>query len=168
MKTKYFLIIMILGFQFCFSQVPASDSIALNAATLKIEKAEHERISLENQMALEKADKERVKELEKAEKEREKAEKAQKKAEKELKKLEKERKKLDKARSNVAKDKKRISSQSKDIVKNTEKFEKLKRKGKLSPNDEIKWLDRLKKKQEKLEDLKEDLKKSEKKLDKLD
>jgi colicin import membrane protein len=44
----------------------------------------------------------------------------------------------------------------------------LKRKGKLSPNDEIKWLDRLKKKQEKLEDLKEDLKKSEKELDKLD
>ena len=81
MKTKHFLIIMILGLQFCFSQVPTSDSLALKTATLKIEKAEHERISLEKQMALEKAEKERIKEFEKAEKEREKAEKDRKKAE---------------------------------------------------------------------------------------
>lgn len=40
MKTKYFIIVLILGLQFCFSQEPVSDSLAYNNANAKLELAE--------------------------------------------------------------------------------------------------------------------------------
>ncbi|WP_179021683.1 hypothetical protein [Winogradskyella forsetii] len=75
---------------------------------------------------------------EKLEKEAKKAEKAQKKAEKELKKAEKELKKKEKLQSNFEK-------AERNLEKSQSKYEKLKRKGKLSPEDERKWLDKLEK-----------------------
>ena len=86
----------------------------------------------------------------KLEKEMEKAEKAQKKAEKEQKRAEKALKKKEKAQDRYE----RAGKKYKDAQK---KYEKLKRKGKLSPQDDAKWLD-------KLEDLKEDVEKAKKKM----
>ena len=82
--------------------------------------------------------------LEKAEKEQKKAEKKQKQAEKKQKKAEKEVKKREKAQSNLEKAHKKYK-------KDTEKYEKLKTKGKLSPEDEGKWLKKLEKQKEKIE-----------------
>ncbi|WP_204344230.1 hypothetical protein [Psychroserpens algicola] len=90
------------------------------------------------------------KEAEKLEKDKKKAEKAQKKAEKEAKRAEKALKKKQKAQDKFEKANKKL----KDAEK---KYEKLKRKGKLSPNDELKWLD-------KLEGLREDVAKAKKKM----
>ncbi|MGS2725478.1 hypothetical protein ACU8DI_02635 [Psychroserpens sp. BH13MA-6] len=83
------------------------------------------------------------KEMRKAEKSIKKAEKAQKKAEKELKRKEKAQKKFEKA--------------SKKYKEAQKKYDRLKRKGKLSPEDDAKWL-------KKLENLKEDAERAKKKL----
>ena len=98
------------------------------------------------------------------EKERAAAEKAIKKAEKEQKKAEKEQKKAEKAQKKAEKElKARQKAQSKfedaneDYKDGLAKYEKLKEKGKLSPNDEAKWL-------KKIEGLKEDIEKAKKKL----
>ncbi len=80
--------------------------------------------------------KQALKDAEKLEKEKQKAEKAQKKAEKAQKKAEKALKQQQKAQSRLDKATKKLESSQK-------KFEKLKRKGKLSPQDEAKWLERL-------------------------
>jgi len=90
------------------------------------------------------------KEAKKLEKETKKAEKAQKKAEKEQKRAEKALKKKEKAQSKFEKAGKKYKAAQK-------KYEKLKKKGKLSPQDEVKWL-------EKLEKLKENLDKAKRKL----
>ncbi|MFD0990237.1 hypothetical protein ACFQ1R_09025 [Mariniflexile jejuense] len=90
------------------------------------------------------------KEREAAEKAIKKAEKEQKKAEKRLKKAEKEIKAKEKAQS-------KFDDANDDYNDAIKKYEKLKRKGKLSPNDEAKWL-------EKIADLKEDIEKAKKKL----
>lgn len=91
----------------------------------------------------------------KAEKELEKAEKA---AAKEAKKLEKERKAIEKEKKRVEKflkAKEKAQSNFEDATKNynngVEKYEKLKNKGKLSPNDEAKWLKKINKLQENLQ-----------------
>lgn len=76
------------------------------------------------------------KQAEKLEKEKKKAEKAQKKAEKKQKKAEKALKKKLKAQKKLDKATKKLESSQK-------KYNKLKGKGKLSPEDEAKWLDKL-------------------------
>ena len=96
--------------------------------------------SLKRQIALEKAEAEQKK----AEKERKKAEKKQKQAEKAQKKAENEVKKREKAQSNLAKSQKKYK-------RDTEKYENLKTKGKLSPEDEGKWLKKLNKQKENIE-----------------
>ena len=90
------------------------------------------------------------KELEKAEKQQEKAEKAQKKAEREQKRAEKELKKRKKAQDRFDRANDKLDSALK-------KYDRLKRKGKLSPQDEAKWLD-------KIENLREDVAKAKKRL----
>lgn len=100
--------------------------------------------------AAEKLEKKKVKTAEKLEKDKKKAEKAQKKAEKEQKRAEKALKKKQKAQNNFEKATKKLESSQK-------KYDKLKRKGKLSPQDEVKWL-------EKLEGYREAIEKAKKKL----
>ena len=95
------------------------------------------------QKALEKERAAAEKAIKKAEKEQKKAEKAQKKAEKELKARQKAQSKFEDA--------------NEDYKDGLAKYEKLKEKGKLSPNDEAKWL-------KKIEGLKEDIEKAKKKL----
>ncbi|WP_178990770.1 hypothetical protein [Winogradskyella schleiferi] len=95
-----------------------------------------EAIVISDKMKLE--DIKRKEAAEKLEKEAKKAEKAQKKAERELKKAEKELKKKEKLQSNFEK-------AERNLEKSQSKYEKLKRKGKLSPEDERKWLDKLEK-----------------------
>ncbi|WP_152572179.1 hypothetical protein [Jejuia pallidilutea] len=88
--------------------------------------------------------------LEKAEKQQKRAEKQQKKAEQKQKKAEKILKQKEKAQAN----------HDKAIIKHEnaiEKYEKLKNKGKLSPEDERKWL-------EKIEKLNTNISKTKKKL----
>ncbi|WP_372757367.1 hypothetical protein [Mariniflexile sp.] len=89
-------------------------------------------------------------EREAAEKAIKKAEKEQKKAEKALKKAEKEIKAKEKAQA-------KFDDANEDYTDAIAKYEKLKKKGKLSPNDEAKWL-------KKIEGLKEDIAKAKKKL----
>ena len=91
-----------------------------------------------------------LKETEKAEKELRKAEKSQRKAVKEMKKAEKELKTRERAQS-------KFEDANDDYNDAVKKYEKLKKKGKLSPNDEAKWL-------KKIEDLKEDIKKAKRKI----
>jgi len=91
-----------------------------------------------------------LKETEKLEKEKKKAEKAQKKAEK-------AQKKAEKALKQQLKAQKRLDKATKKLESSQKKYEKLKRKGKLSPQDETKWLDRI-------EGYKEDIVKAKKKI----
>lgn len=99
--------------------------------------------TLSKQKALEAERKIAEKAIKKAESDQKKAEKKQKKAEKELKAREKAQSKFEDAGDDYN-----------DAIK---KYEKFKKKGKLSPNDEVKWL-------EKIEDLKEDIDKAKRKL----
>lgn len=80
----------------------------------------------------------KIKEAKKVEKNLEKAEKDQKKAEKRQKKAEKALKQKEKAQSNFEKAGEKYNSALK-------KYEKLNSKGKLSPEDEKKWLDKIEK-----------------------
>ncbi|MBC3756946.1 hypothetical protein H7U19_00925 [Hyunsoonleella sp. SJ7] len=77
-------------------------------------------------------------ETERVEKQLEKAEKEQKKAEKKQKQAEKALKKKQKAQSNFEK-----ATKKHEVA--TKKYEKLKKKGKLSPQDEQKWLEKIEK-----------------------
>ena len=106
--------------------------------------------TLNKQTALDKERKEAEKAIKKAEKEQNKAEKEQRKAEKELKKAEKELKAKEKAQS-------KFEDANDDYTNAIKKYDKLKKKGKLSPNDEAKWL-------EKIDGLKADIDKTKKKL----
>jgi len=96
------------------------------------------------------ADKALDEERKRAEKVVKKAESDLKNAEKKQKKAEKELKARDKAQSNYEK----AGNKYNDAI---EKYEKLKRKGKLSPNDEAKWL-------EKIDNLNKDIDKARRKL----
>lgn len=95
---------------------------------------------------LDKAKKKEEKKLKKSEKQQKKAEKKQKKAEKEVKLKEKAKKNFEKAE--------RI------YEKSQKKFNKLKSKGKLSTEDETKWLKKLEKQKEQIAKAKKKLKKS--------
>lgn len=95
------------------------------------------------QEAVEKAQKEAEKAQKKAERAQKKAEKAQKKAEKELKAKQKAQSKFENAQKNYK--------------KSVAKYERLKNRGKLSPNNEAKWL-------KKLDGLKEDIEKAKRNL----
>ena len=99
--------------------------------------------TLNKQTALDKERKEAEKAIKKAEKEQNKAEKEQRRAEKELKAKEKAQSKFEDAND--------------DYTNAIKKYDKLKKKGKLSPNDEAKWL-------EKIDGLKADIDKTKKKL----
>jgi outer membrane biosynthesis protein TonB len=98
-----------------------------------------------------------IKEEEKAQKEAEKRKKAQEKAEKEVKKAEKKQKKAEKALKKKEKVQKRFEKANDKLESAQKKYDKLKRKGKLSPDDEAKWL-------KKLEGLQRDIVKTKKKL----
>nr|WP_321232539.1 hypothetical protein [uncultured Psychroserpens sp.] len=87
---------------------------------------------------------------EKLEKDNKRAEKAQKRAERDAKKAEKALKKKQKAQNRYEKANKRLKVAQK-------KYDKLKKKGKLSPNDELKWID-------KLEGMREDIAKAKKRM----
>ncbi|WP_445736422.1 hypothetical protein [Mariniflexile sp.] len=113
--------------------------------TSKLSEAEQTSIreALSRKEALEAEHRKAEKAVKDAEKEQKRAEKKQKKAEKELKAREKAQSKFEDA--------------NKDYTKATAKYEKLKKRGKLSPNDEAKWL-------EKIQDLKEDIDKTKRNL----
>jgi hypothetical protein len=111
--------------------------------TLTLEERKEIKANLEEKIRQEKAKEETEKKIEKAEKEQKRAENKQKKAEKALKKREKEHSNFEKS---VKKHEDAIS-----------KYEKLKRKGKLSPEDEGKWL-------KKIDKLKEANEKAQRKL----
>lgn len=166
-QMKYILVVLFLGFGW-FSNaqvveregkkyVVKKDKILLDGndvtATFSVEeqaKIRAEFSKLEEEIKLKKKEEER---LEKAEKERKKAEKAQKKAEKEQKKAEKALKQKEKAQSDYNK-------AIKDLEQAQSKFERLKNKGKLSPNDEAKWLEKIQKLNEKIEKAEKKLKRS--------
>lgn len=98
------------------------------------------------------------KNLEKAEKERKKSEKEQKRAEKEQKQAEKKQKSAEKE---LKQKENAQSNYNKAIKKHKEaqkKYEKLKGKGKLSPIDEQKWLEKIEKLNEKVSKTKRRLK----------
>lgn len=96
----------------------------------------------------------------KIEKERKDAEKALKQAEKAQKKAEKEQRKAEKALKKKQDAQDAFAKASKRLSKNQAKYDKLKRKGKLSPNDEIDWLKKLKKYREDVADAQEKLSRS--------
>ncbi|MDO7170945.1 hypothetical protein [Mariniflexile sp. AS56] len=112
-------------------------------STLSVEEQSGVWEAMNKQKALDDEREEAEKAIKKAENEQKKAEKKQKKAEKELKAREKAQSKFEDANDDY-----------KDALS---KYEKLKNKGKLSPNDEAKWL-------EKIQDLKEDIAKAKRKL----
>lgn len=112
-------------------------------ASLISEKLKLEKLAKKEEEKANKASKKLEKDTKKAKKSQKKAEKAQKRAENELKKKEKLQSNFEKAQRN--------------LKKGQEKYEKLKKRGKLSPVDDIKWL-------KKLETLSEKLKKAKGKL----
>lgn len=94
-----------------------------------------------------------AKKLKNAEKEQKKAEKGRKRAESKQKKAEKELKQKEKIQSNYEK-------AAKNYEQAQSKYERLKEKGKLSPKDEAKWLEKIKKLNERLEKAEKKLKRS--------
>lgn len=83
--------------------------------------------------------------LENKEKEQAKAEKKAKKAEKEAKKAQKKAKKAEKALKQKIKAQERLEKAIGKLEDAQDKYLKLKNKGKLSPNDEAKWLKKIEK-----------------------
>ena len=61
-----------------------------------------------------------------------------------------------------------MEDNKKDLEKDKEKFEKLRRKGKLNTEEELKWREKILKKENKALELQLDLEKAQNKLDKLD
>lgn len=109
------------------------------------------------QEALIKATQEAEKVKKAAEKEKKKIEKAEKKAEKEKKELAKEKKELAKKEKNAQKAKDKFNNANDNYEDNLAKYEKLKSKGKLSPNAEDKWL-------KKIDGLKQNIEKARRRL----
>ncbi|PID69226.1 MAG: hypothetical protein CR989_02895 [Flavobacteriales bacterium] len=116
------------------------DKIFLDGVDVTTSLNDAERTAIKTTLAEKLAREKKLKEAEeaqkKAEKKQKKAEKSQKKAEKKLKKRENAQKALEKSQKKHKKD--------------MAKYEKLKRKGKLSPEDEGKWLKKLEKQKEKI------------------
>jgi regulator of protease activity HflC (stomatin/prohibitin superfamily) len=112
-------------------------------STLSLDEQQEIKMTVEKNKEILADTKKREKNIKKAENKQKSAEKKQKKAEKALKQKEK-------AQSNFEKSEKKYNEA-------IEKYEKLKKKGKLSPQDEGKWL-------EKIEDLKKDHQKAKGKL----
>lgn len=136
---------------------------ALIKATQEAEKvkkaAEKEKKKIEK--AEKKAEKQAENEKKKIEKEKKKAEKekekAKKEAEKEKKELAKEKKELAKKEKNAQKAKDKFNNANDNYEDNLAKYEKLKSKGKLSPNAEDKWL-------KKIDGLKQNIEKARRRL----
>lgn len=167
MKTKLMLLITLFTLQFGYSQSQTKiDSIKIVQAKLdaeaKILKAEKE-YEKNQQKELEKAEKE----AKKAEKEQKEAAKKQKEAEKELKNAEKEREKIDNATKDVARTESNLKKAKADLNDEKKKYEKKKLKGKLSPEDDIKYREKLLKKENKINKLGLELEKDRKKVSKL-
>lgn len=118
--------------------------------TLTIEEKNNIRTNLDEKIRLEKEAEEAESKIKKAEKEHKKAEKEQKRAESKQKAAEKALKKKEKAQANFEK----AGDKYEDAIK---KYEKLKERGKLSPNDEAKWL-------KKIDNYKDDINKAKRKL----
>jgi len=94
----------------------------------------------------------------KAKKEADQLDKANKKAEKALKKAEKARKKAEKALEQNQNAQDKLNRTSAKLQDAKAKYQKKKKKGKLSPNDDSKWL-------KKIKDLEDDMAKAKKKLE---
>ena len=118
---------------------------------LSTEEKQQIRVAFDKKMTQINKAKESQKRLEKAKKEQRKAEKDQKRAEKKQKRAEKELKQRQKTQSNFDKSIKK----HKGAIK---KYEKLKKKGKLSPEGEGKWLEKIAKYKETSEKAKKRLK----------
>lgn len=125
--------------------------------TLSLETKNQIKTALDNRLRSEKvADEIREKQKD-AEKSLKKAERAQKKAEKDQKKAEKAQKRVEKELKAQQKTQNNFQKASRRLEQNQTKYEKLKRKGKLSPNDDERWLNKLEKYRENLEDAKKKL-----------
>lgn len=164
-------IVLFLGFGFVLN----AQEISFKGATYEVKKGKifnngvdvTETLTAEDQEKIKLAVNEKmadIEEAEKAEKRLEKAEKEQKKAEKEQKRAEKEQKRAEKQQKKAEKELKRQqkaqSNYDKSIKKHkatVKKYEQLKKKGKLSPIDEEKWLDKISKYKEASEKAKKDL-----------
>ena len=105
---------------------------------------------LKSKLRLKISDEKKAKKLEK---ENKKALQKQKKAEKKQKKAEKELKQMQNAQDSY-------ESAQKKFEQAQRKYEKLKKKGKLSPEEEVKWLDKIDKLREKVDKKEKKLKKS--------
>lgn len=158
-----------------------NDSIQ-KTEVVKLEKEKAEKEALK---AKEKAEKDATKEKEKAEKavrdqqkeiekEREALTKELKASEKARKEAEKDRKKLEKERAQLTDARNKVADLKEDLLKNKEKledekkdFEKDKKRGKLSPNDEIKRQGKIDKLLDKNIELQNKLEKATIKLDKI-
>lgn len=134
------------------STLSVNDQIGIREALRQQKALDEQQEKAEKALIAERkrADKVLDEERKRAEKIVKKAESDLKNAEKKQKKAEKELKARDKAQSNYEK----AGDKYNDAIK---KYEKLKRKGKLSPNDEAKWL-------EKIDDFNKDLDKTRRKL----
>ena len=119
------------------------------------EQAEEEKTKQEKEFK--KTQDEKDKEIKKAQKEKDKREKELKKNEKEVKKAEKKQKQAEKALKKKEKAQAGFEKAKSKLDSSQKKYERLKEKGKLSPQEEAKWL-------KKLEGLNNDIKKAEKKL----
>jgi len=126
------------------------DKIFMNGVEITNDLSPLERNVLKTKLKLKLSDEKKAKEIEK---ERKTAIKKQKKAEKKLKKAEKELK-----RKQNAQDK--FDSAQKKFEQTQRKYEKLKKKGKLSPEVEVKWLDKIEKLREKIGEKEKKLKKA--------
>ena len=123
------------------------EKIFLNGVEVTADLSADEQLVIKNKLKNKIATDNKIKSAEKAEN---KAENKQKKAEKKQKQAEKDLKKREKIQKNYKNAQQRYSDAQ-------NKYEKLKKRGKLSPDDEAKWL-------KKLENLKENLDKNEKRL----
>ena len=109
------------------------DKIFMNGVEITNDLSPLERNVLKTKLKLKLSDEKKAKKLEK---ERKTAIQKQKKAEKKQKKAEKELKQMQNAQDN-------FESAQKKYEQAQRKYEKLKKKGKLSPEDEVKWLDKI-------------------------
>jgi chromosome segregation ATPase len=164
---KYIVVVLFLGLGFLSNAqvierdgkkyVVKKDKILLDGndvtSTFSIEeqaqlKAEFSKLSEE--IKLKKKEEERIK---KAEKEQKKAEKDKKRAESKQKKAEKALRQKEKIQSNYEK-------AAKNYEQAQSKYERLKKRGKLAPEDEAKWLEKIKKLNERVEKAEKKLKHS--------
>jgi len=126
------------------------DKIFLNGVEVTNDLSSFDQNFLKSKLRLKLSDEKKAKKLEK---ERKTAINKQKRAEKKQKKAEKELKQKQNAQDN-------FESAQKKFEQAQRKYEKLKKKGKLSPEDEVKWLDKIDKLRGKVDKKEKQLKKS--------